>query len=471
MPPGTAEETFFELLAAAPPTAPDTVNPYALILENARKGQEAALNAWRDILTELRQVKEVEVVRDLESGLIVSCTVFGAGAKAAGEIARRYVKGLTRTSRRFPVYTSQELVAPFCAWADGKTGQYWTTDPQSHTRIYRNPALHHEIHLYPTPQEIAAGLREKALEEITSKLDADGIFVVLYVARLLTPPAPLPPWAYPGVWVDLDDVASKVWPAPRSTEERKRNRARVYDYLIVGARAHIIGKRSTDYVDKRTGKTINTEIDTPLWSFMGRERPQSETPSLWPPTEPPLRQELIASHVCTALSMDPSTAQYLPLGERLGAIPGNKPSGAWARVVGLALAYFWRSHLREALDGTLRPTRRELLTKYTPTTAVPLDVLYGDHPFRALEYWQDALGILCERKFLAAEGEPSRKPADIREKLPRYEWQDEWLDERVDLRPGPDMRPFIEALAKSLPPLRPKVLAPKKRGRPRKRPV
>jgi hypothetical protein len=171
--------------------------------------------------------------------------------------------------------------------------------------------------------------------------------------------------------------------------------------------------------------------------------------------------------------MGPSTAQYLPFGERLGAIPGNKPSGAWARVIGLSLLNFWRKHPRETLAGTLKPTRRELLTEYPPTTADPIDVLYGTNPLRALKYWKGALDILSdsERGLLAKEGEPSRKPADILDKLPRYQWKNEWLNERVDLRPGPDILPYIEALAKSLPPLRPKVLAPKKGGRPRKRPV
>jgi hypothetical protein len=473
MPPGTAEETFYELLAAAPPTAPDTENLYALILANARKGQEAALNAWRDILTELRQVKEVEVVRDLESGLIVSCTVFGAGMKAAREIARRYVKQLIKTAQNFPINTSEEAVSLGAALSDGKTGKHWKTDTQALTRTHQNPGLYHSVEFRLTAEDKAAGLSVDDLEDRTDTLDADGIFALYYVSRLLTPAAPLPPGAYAGVWVDLDDVASKIWPAPRSAEERKRNRARVYNYLLAGARAYVDGDRSIPYFDKRTGKKIKTVIQTPRWSFMGRQSAQIETPTLRTPAEPPLRLELVASLEWTAISMDPSTAQYLPLGERLGAIPGNKPSGAWARVVGLALAYFWRSHLREALDGTLRPTRRELLTKFTPTTADPIDVLYGTDPFRALKYWKGALDILSdsERGLLAKEGEPSRKPAEVRDALPRYEWQNEWLDDRVDLRPGPAMRPFIEELAKSLPPLRPKVLSPKKRGRPRKRPV
>ena len=45
----------------------------------------------------------------------------------------------------------------------------------------------------------------------------------------------------------------------------------------------------------------------------------------------------------------PDTAQFLPLGEVLGAIPGGKPAGAWARVIGLALSNFWRRQPRETI--------------------------------------------------------------------------------------------------------------------------
>jgi hypothetical protein len=367
----------------------------------------------------------------------------------------------------FYVQTSQEWDAVECAASDGKTSRNWTTDTQALTRTHQADGSPYSVGLRLTEQEYAAGWRPDALERLTAALDADCILGLLYVSRLLAPPAPLPPRAYAGGWIDLDDVAAHVLPKPQSRKEREYNRRRVYEWLLFGARTRIVGKRSTPYFDKRTGNEIPTEIDTPLWSFMGRERPQDAP--LEAPSDVPLRQEIVCSTEWTRITTSANTCQYLPLGERLGAIPGNKPSGAWARVVGLALAHVWRRNPPKALDGTLTPTRRELLTHFTPKVDPPLDVLKGDHPFRALKYWQDALGFLCERKFLAAEGEPSRKPAEVRATLPRYEWQNEWLDERVDLRPGPDMRPALEELAKSRPPESPKAIGPKtKRGGPHK---
>jgi hypothetical protein len=98
--PDGGAESLFEFLAYEPPTAPDTVNPYALILENALKGQKAAIEARRDILASMRlaTTATVEPEPKPESGLTVTCTAFAIGAKAA-EIARRYVEGLKRPKR------------------------------------------------------------------------------------------------------------------------------------------------------------------------------------------------------------------------------------------------------------------------------------------------------------------------------------------------------------------------------------
>jgi hypothetical protein len=104
IPEGPAEK-LFELLASEPPTAPGRVNAYALILENARKGQKAAINAWRDILASMRLA--VSTTAETESTLPVKCSAFTAGALAA-EIARRYVEGLKR-----PAVSKRTRVQPF----------------------------------------------------------------------------------------------------------------------------------------------------------------------------------------------------------------------------------------------------------------------------------------------------------------------------------------------------------------------
>lgn len=373
-------------------------------------------------------------------------------------------------AREYPIQTSQETDAVLRAAADGRTGRNWSTDLQACARVHREEGSSYHVRMELTEEEKADGLTVDGLEALSGAQDADGALVMLYVSRLLAPPAPLPPNAYAGGWVDLDDVAARILPAPRSRKEREQNRRRIYAYLLFGARARVIGRRSVTYLDKVTQKPIPTQVDSPLWAFLSAERPQDASLSLWPTMEAPLRQELVMTREWSALSMNPATAQYLPLGEVLGAIPPAQAAGAWARVLGLALANFWRRNPRETLDGTLKPTRRELLTRYTPAKAPPLEVLNGPNPLRALAYWRGALAILCDCSFLAREGEPSRKQADMKANLPRYEWQDAWLSERVDLQPGARMRHAVATSAKALPEYRPQQLAQKRRGRPRKRP-
>jgi hypothetical protein len=249
----------------------------------------------------------------------------------------------------------------------------------------------------------------------------------------------------------------------------------VYDYLCFGARARVVGERSTSYWDKYKGEEIPTRIDAPLWSFHGKERPIQG--GLFPPWEVPRRVEIVISRDWLRLITNPKTAQFLPLGELLGAIPPGKPACAWARVVGLALANTWRRLPREAHGGTLRLTRRELLTRYKASKAPASEVLASNDPGRAIQYWAGALAELVRVGFLdkrgeAARGAPLLKLGPNGQELPRKGWQDTWLDTEVDLYPGPKMKEPVRLCAENLPPPPlPKVLnePPKKRvGRPRK---
>ena len=361
------------------------------------------------------------------------------------------------------VQTSQEVDALMRAACDGRTGTLWENDEQASTRSHAVPGAPHHIQLALSDGERAQGVPLQVLEDLTFAQDPDFNFALLYVSRVLAPPAPLPARNLASEWVDLDDVMNKIGLDPRSTKERIELRNRVWRYLLFGARASIIGQRKGNYVDKRTGKRIETVIDEPAWLVMSKEKPAQ--PQLFPDIgEAPLRVRLVASEAWTRLTTLPETAQYLPMGELLGAIPGNKPSGAWARVLGLALSSFWRRQPRAAIGGLLKPTRRELLERYTPRTATPSEVLGSKDPRRAIEYWQGALQILVDCGFLEREGEAKFTYQQLRDALPRQDWQQLWFNQTVDLRPGPQMREAVQACADALPVLKPRELgAPKKR--------
>ncbi len=370
-------------------------------------------------------------------------------------------------SENYMIQTSQEVDALMRAACDGRTGQHWETDEEASTRSHAVPGAPHHVQLALSDDERAAGVSPRVLEDLSFAQDPDFNFALLYISRLLAPPAPLPPKHLAAEWIDLDDVMSKIGWDPRSTKERLEMRGRIWRYLLFGARASIVGRRSGHYVDKRTGEQIETVIEAPAWSVMEKEK--AAHPSLFPHIgEAPLRVELAASRAWTRLTTLPETAQYLPMGELLGAIPGNKPSGAWARTLGLALANFWRRQPRAALDGSLQPTRRELLDRYVPKTAPPHEVLTGKNPTRAIEYWHGALQTLVDCGFLAKGGEAALSPEEMRAAIPGYRWQIKWLDTHVDLRPGPKMQPSVVACAGALPaPSKPRALneAPTKKRR------
>lgn len=88
----------------------------------------------------------------------------------------------------------------------------------------------------------------------------------------------------------------------------------------------MVGKRRGGYKNKQTGEFIDIEICAPFWRIHETERPTQM--SLFPAQEVPVRVELVMSGIWIKLLTSSQTTQFLPMYEVLGAIPGNKPSGA-----------------------------------------------------------------------------------------------------------------------------------------------
>lgn len=368
------------------------------------------------------------------------------------------------------VHTSQESAALLMSMCDGKTGRNWQSDEQAGTHTYERKGLPHRIQLKleDTERGTNPALGLAALEAMMHATDADGTFAVLYVSRLLAPPDPLPRNALAYDWIELDDVIAKIGWNPRTTVQRQEMRRRVWGYLRFCARANVLGSRTGVYRDPASGEEISTHIEGPIWRFMKEEHPVQT--SLFAEEEVPLRVQIAVSSEWTKLTTVSSLAQFLPSGELLGSIPPDKPSGAWARVMGLALLSLWRRKPRETLEGTLKPTRRELLTVYPPKGA-PLDeILESNNPRRAVEYWHSALGILVEKGVLNKSGEAAVMASQV--VLPRKGWIEPWCNEQIVLAPGSALKDAVERCARNLPTLAPRDLEKprRKRGRPRKNP-
>lgn len=359
-----------------------------------------------------------------------------------------------RHSDSIEMPTSQEFTAFAEAQSDGKTGRGYISDPQALTRTHRHQNNSHYTTLTLTESELADGLTLGDLERFTGHQDADGILATCYVLGLLLPQDGLSPNATPYVVVDLNDLLEKIGFDPRTTKERDDARRQAYEYLRFGERARVVGERTVPYKDKRTGKILDTRIDATLWTIGSHQRPVQL--GAFESLEVPVRVQITLTPAWLPLLSNPNLRQFLPYGEVLASIPGRQAGGAWARVIGLALAGFWRRHPRETEERTSMPTRRELLTLYTPKTADAETVLKSGDPARARKYWMDALQILKGQGFVADEGEVHNANATP---LPRKGWQDAWLDEHVAIWPGAKMQPPVQQCAKSLPANKPRRLA------------
>lgn len=358
-----------------------------------------------------------------------------------------------RKSETYPVQTSEEWTALQTAAADGRTQANWRARPE-------DGQLVHQVEGAPYFVRLSAE-REEPIDDlvsITQEMDADSVFGLLYVSELLAPAQPLAHGEYAGGRIYLDDVIEKIGLDPRSTAERHKARQWVYTTVIeFGRKAHVVGRRSgRKYKDPATGQEIDTYIDASLWTTLNPERPSQ--PAIPGFSEVPISIELIASREWTRLTTAAATRQFLPCGEVLGSIPRGQAGGAWARVIGLAFMNFARRNP----SGRVKPTRRELLTTFTPAKSPPLDILEGNDPGRALRYWREALRMLVERGIMADEGEaatPARPKG--------YTWQEDWLNAKVDLKPGPKLAQHVKerAIARAE-----KAALPKRRRKPNKKP-
>lgn len=368
------------------------------------------------------------------------------------------------TATEFPFHTSQEMYALSCAQADGATFEHYEIHDQEGAIIHQRRKTHF-IKVGLTEEERASGLDLDYLENLIRNQDADAIIATAYILGVLAPPPHLPPRPYAGGWIDLDNVIKKVGWRVRNARHRGELRAKVWSFIRFNELAQINGQRTGTYKDAE-GNVINTQIQASPWRIMKTEKPDQS--SLYPALEVPLRVEIVVSREITALISHPKVAQYFRCGEIPGTIPGGKPAGAWARVVGLALMDFWRRNAREYDSGTRRPSRRELLDYLAAKLAPYREVLDGNDPARAIDYWCGALQLLADAEFIDRTGEAAITARAMRKELReqrREGWQDPWLNETVEINPGRKTRPVFDEVLKMRPARKRRDLKAKPRRR------
>lgn len=251
------------------------------------------------------------------------------------------------------------------------------------------------------------------------------------------------------VTITLDDLIRLIGWQPRSTKERESMRGAVWQRLKVIDGLTIHGLRPGRYSDPDTGQAIDLTSQDALFRITGTRLPAQGS---FDPEQVPLEVTFVAGPFIDTHRGNPQVLTWFGDFLPIAGIPGEKPSGAWARSVGLALNQCWRmqaaraqvTHPGEdnALTVRTRPfTRRELLTLFEPSPTAA-DVLEGPNPARARTYWRDAIkrlelaGVIGYYKEAAA-------------KLPRYGWADVWLGVKLDIRPGLEWQEQTAAIAEA----------------------
>ena len=372
------------------------------------------------------------------------------------------------------IYTGQETTELFGAVSNGKRNRNYKTDEQLDLFFYERPGATHRVQLFPD-----ADYDLSAYQTLAAQQDLDGVFVL---SSIITRLAPFDLELAPEkncAWVDLDELAERagLLTGKRGIQEDEAVRLRVYNFIRFGQRAQIIGARSIEYYPKRSGregKAIPTFISHPLWTADATKWPGKPNDGL-----APLSMRLTMTPEVVPLFSNPDLAQFMQGGERIAAIAGGKPSGAWARSMGLALMLEWRQYMREAVNGTLLITRRKLLETFPPKIAPVTEVFNSSDPGHAKTFWSGALQELANEGVVHRKGEASTgaKPGEGPEHkgpdgstLPRQGWQKAWLDTEVRLYPGSLFHDNLTKLLANKYDATPRNLATlgRKRGRPRK---
>lgn len=231
----------------------------------------------------------------------------------------------------------------------------------------------------------------------------------------------------------------------------------------------MVGSRKGTYTEGR-GKdktVISTSVHAPLLHIV----------RWWMPDQPPLpgmlgeivdeqyealytsvprTVELRLSDEWHDLIAHSSLSQFLNGIQTVLNLPGQQPSGAWARSIALALASLWRRKPDEYIDALIavnagrspstllpRMTRRNLISDYRPTKAPLETLLMQTNPVRAVEYWGKALQELVACGFVAKYGDAFsvteaelRRDSDGNPIGSRQGWAIPWADSLVTLLPG-----------------------------------
>jgi hypothetical protein len=249
------------------------------------------------------------------------------------------------------------------------------------------------------------------------------------------------PQQHQGAYVTLsiDELIEAIGYLPRANEQRLAMRNQVWHWIGLLTSMEAVGSRRGRWWDRRSGQVIDMAIDGPLLVLGEKWRPDDKP---YDPLAPPLVVTLGPSPWLERLRgkrwMLPDFGQV----PALAAISDGRPSGTWARAIGLALHQLWRERAADQVDMRRPFTRRELLEFFPPQPTV-WSVLNGEHPQRAISYWDQAIDKLKHEHVIGSCKPIEPLPADRRG---QKRWRD-WIMQEFLITPGDDGARDAKAIA------------------------
>lgn len=362
-----------------------------------------------------------------------------ASAKMAATLLKSLLKRLQEhptepVPRSLPQSTFQEARAAAQAYSDGPSGHRWANGDGEVSLIHVIEGEPLQVKLTAGPYLEWLGL-PSSCDSLRQELRAAGIpaVLMLYVTLGMVLRS-----ERGRVAAGIDDLIGAIGWKPRTTEQRKEMRRRVWRWLLMFDATWVIGLRGGQkWKDRMTGEELRLATNSPLIRVVGT-RPAAQL--AFDGSEPPLEVSWVAGDWPEQWRGNRQVLSDFGDVMRIAKIPAGQPSGAWAQAVGLALQQRWRERAQGARIGyagednrlTLQfqkpVTRRDLLGLFRCEPYVE-DILSGEHPYRARQYWEGAIRLLKEQGVIGYYKELRAL------KETRQGWAAAWLDQPLDIRP------------------------------------
>mgnify|MGYP003376998882 CR=1 FL=1 len=273
----------------------------------------------------------------------------------------------------------------------------------------------------------------------SAKLEARDVLVMLYVQDRLIRAKGL------SVHIDFHELLDFEGIGDRRTRSFNKEQADRYDRLFtLASQTRFWMISQPRFVSNKKPQRIDA-YESPPFLYSGRHATwQQNLPGLGPPENYELQRfeyHVTASHHIEQMRRNPSLLQsWLGGLKAIAEIQSGKPSGNWAKAIGLVLV----PHARINASHIIKLKRSTLLETVT-VDPTPTSILEGPRPTNAQDHFTAAMGMLKKKRVIAGWKDPT--PA---KNLPRG-WREGWLDQTIEVTMGDEYKKQLELIASKRP--------------------